>query len=120
MEGNTFLAWFAYGFCVPFLIIGMILVHYVLLRARWRWRKRRGLSGLGFYPSAFALGMAFQFIQTFHRPSIAYVIEAKRDEDADEDEDGDPDSPKARLRHFQQQLQRIRRGETIERLQWRL
>ncbi len=120
MGGNTVLAWCSYAFCIPFLMVGMILVHYGLARARWRWKKRRGFSGLGFYPSAFALSLAFQFISTFHRPSIEYVIEARLVEDADEDGNGDPDSPQARLRHFHRQLLRIRRGDPVDRLQWRL
>ena len=102
---------------VPFLLIA---VQFVVLRTRWRWKKRRGLSGLGFYPSAFALGLAFQLIQTYHRPSMEYVLEAKLEEDANDDAGGDPDSPQGRLRHFHRQLRRIRHGEPVDRLQWRL
>jgi hypothetical protein len=112
MTLNTFIAWCIYGLYAPFLIILLILVHCVVQRFLWRRRKRRGLSGLGFYPSAFALGMAMQFLQTFHRPSMAYVLEAKRDEDADEDDEGDPESL---LKQLTRQLRRIRRGEPIER-----
>lgn len=109
-----------YALYVPFLLIGMILVHYSLRRVVLRRRKRRGKGSLGFYPFAFALGMAFQFFQVFHRPSMAYVLEAKRDEDADEGEDGDPETPAARLKHFHRQLRRIGRGDPIDRLVLRM
>lgn len=61
--------------------------------------------------------MAFQFMQVFHRPSMAYVLEAKQDEDADEDDQGDPDTP---TKHLHRQLRRIRRGEQIDTLVLRL
>jgi hypothetical protein len=120
MNIDSIYAWCIYALYAPLLLIGMILVHYSLRRVFWRRSKRLGKSGLGFYPSAFALGMAFQFIQVFHRPSMAHVIEAKRDEDADEDDSGDPVTPEARLRHFHRQLRRIRRGEPIDRLMLRI
>jgi len=120
MNIDSIYAWCMYALYVPFLLIGMILVHYSLRRAVLRRRNRRGKGRFGFYPSAFALGMAFQFIQVFHRPSMAYVLEAKRDEDADEDDDGDPETPAARLKHFHRQLRRIRRGDPIDRLVLRM
>jgi hypothetical protein len=61
--------------------------------------------------------MAFQFMQVFHRPSMAHVLEAKQDDDADEDDQGDPDSPH---KHLHRQLRRVRRGQHVERLQVRL
>src|SRR5580698_5861823 len=117
MTLNTFIAWCIYALYAPFLVILLILVHYVVQRFLWRRRKRRGLSGLGFYPSAFALGMAMQFFQTFHRPGMTYVLEAKRDEDADEDDEGDPESF---VKQLTRQLRRIRRGEPIEYLVLRI
>ena len=111
-----------YGLYLPFLLMGLILVHYVVLRVLWRWRKRSGKGRLGFYPSASALALAFQFGQVFHRPSMAYVVEAKQDadEDADEDDNGDTDTPAARMRHFHRQLRRIRRGDPVDRLVLRM
>jgi hypothetical protein len=105
-----------YGLCViamylPFLAILLILCHYFALRFRWRVFRR------GFCPSALALGMAFQFMQIFHRPSTEYVLEAKQEEDADEDDNGDPDFPQ---KHLNRQLKKIRRGEHLERLEVRL
>jgi hypothetical protein len=106
---------FAMG--APFLAIGAILVYYSLLRARWRLRRRLGKKNLGFCPSSSALGMALLFLQVFHRPSVAYVLEAQQDEDADEDEDCDPENLKKQLNR---QLKRIRRGEPVDRLILRL
>ena len=106
-----------FAFNAPFLVIALILAHYVLRRAGWRRNKRLGKRNLGFYPSSFALGMALQFIQVFYRPSVDYVLEAKQDEDAEEDDEGDPESLTKQL---DRQLKRIRRGEPIDRLVLRL
>ena len=122
MNSRSILAWCIYGFYAPFLLIGLILFHYALRRILWRRRKRLGKSRLGFYPSAFALGMALQFIQVYHRPSMAYVRQVKREEqdDADEDDHGETDTPAARRKHFFRQLLRIRRGDPIGRLVLRI
>ena len=102
--------------------IVFILLHYNLRRARWRRRKRQGKRSVGFCPSSAALGMALQFMQVYHRPSMVHVLEARQDarEEADEDDNGDPETPAARRRHFHRQLRRIRRGEPVERLELRL
>ena len=97
---------------LPGVMIAVILVHYLWLRKRWKSGKR-----LGYYPSAFALGLAFQFMQCFHRPSVAHVIEAKRNEEADEDQNGDPET---KHKHLHRQLRRIRRGEEVGKLVVRL
>jgi len=116
MTLNAFLAWSIYVSCLPFLAIVLILAHYFLRRVMFRRRKRRGLGGLGFYPSAFALGMAFQFLQIFTRPSVAHVLVEKQKEEAEEDGDGDPESSEGKLRFFRRQLKRIRRGDPVDRL----
>jgi hypothetical protein len=58
-----------------------------------------------------------QNLQVFTRPTVAYVLEEKYDEDAEEDDDGGPDDPTA---HLKRQLKRIRRGESIDTLTVRL
>ncbi|MDR3726774.1 MAG: hypothetical protein P4K86_07025 [Terracidiphilus sp.] len=108
---------FLFFLSAPFLAIVSILAYYVLRRAAWRQGKRLGWKSLGYYPSSFALGMALQFIQVFHRPSMAYVLEARQNEDAEEDDAGDPENLKKQLHR---QLRRIRRGEHVERLVLRL
>ena len=67
-----------------------------------------------------ALGLAFlQFVRTFYRPDLAYLVEVKEDEEVDEDDSSDPETPEGRLKHFHRQLRRIRRGEQIDRLELR-
>jgi hypothetical protein len=101
----------------PFLAIVSILAYYVLRRAVWRQGKRLGWKSLGYYPSSLALGMALQFMQVFHRPSTAYVLEARQNEDVEEDDEGDPENLRKQLHR---QLRRIRRGEPVDQLVLRL
>ena len=117
MHADVFSALGFYAMGAPFLAICAILVYYQLRRAAWRRNKRRGKKKWGFYPSSFALGMAFQFIQVFYRPSVDNVIEVKQNEDADEDDEGEPENLKKQLKR---QYKRIRRGEPVERLVLRL
>lgn len=122
MNMHTLVAWCVYLFNIPFLIIVMIVFHYVTRRGLWSWRKRRGAKNPGYCPSIYEVGKSLDFLQVLYRPSMAYVLEAERQakEDADEDDNGDPNSPQARLKHFHRQLTRIRRGDPVDRLQWRL
>jgi hypothetical protein len=117
MSVDTLRLCFLFSISSPFLAIVLILAYYVLRRAVWRQGKRLGWKSLGYYPSSFALGMALQFTQVFHRPSMAYVLEARQNEDADEDDEGDPENLRKQLHR---QLRRIRRGEHVERLVLRL
>jgi hypothetical protein len=104
-------------FSVPFLAVGVILAHYVLRRATWKRRKRRGKKRFGYYPSAFALGMALQFIQVYYQPSLAYEAAEVQKGDAEDDDEGDLETP---TKHLRRQLRRIRRGEAIDKLVLRL
>jgi hypothetical protein len=100
----------------PLLAIVLILAHYYLLRLVVQWLKPQGRRRV-FCPSSFALGMAFQFMQVYHRPRMIHVLEAKQEQQAEEDESGDPDTP---LRPFHRQLRRIRQGKPLELLELRL
>ncbi len=100
----------------PFLAILFILLHYHLRRARWKRALRQGKRPTGFCPPP-SLGSAFDLVQTFYRPSVAYVIEAKLAEDVEEGDNGDPDTP---LKHLHRQLRRIRQGGPIDTLILRL
>ena len=106
-----------YAMSLPFVAIVLILFHYFLRRLLFRRCKRLRKGRLGFYPSAFALGMAFQFMQVFTRPSIAYVLEEKQKDEAEEDDEGDPETLQKQLGR---QLRRIRRGEPVDRLVLRM
>jgi len=100
----------------PLLAIVLILVYYYLLRLVVTRLKPPGQRRV-FCPSSFALGMAFQFMQVYHRPSMVWVLEAKQEQQVEEEDSGDPDTP---LRHFHRQLRRIRQGEPPELLELRL
>jgi len=115
MSMEWFLAWCMYALYLPVLSILLILCHYALRRFLWR----RGTHA-GFCPSAYALGMAFQYLQVWTRPSVAHVLAEKQKADQDDEDDGDPDSANSRLMHFHRQLQRIRRGDPVERLVLRI
>jgi hypothetical protein len=66
-----------------------------------------------------AVAAALMFLTAAYRPSVEFVAKAeiREQEDADDDQQGGPDSPK---KHFDRQLRRIRNGETLDRLVWRL
>ena len=101
----------------PFLAMIVILAHYQLRRTAWRCRRRLGLRNPRFCPSTSSLGTAFQFLEAYYRPSIAYVLEAKQDEDEEQNDDGQPETPAKLLKR---QLRRIRNGEKVDTLVLRL
>jgi len=101
----------------PLPIIVALLTAYPLRRAAWKLGKRWGRKHLGYYPSTFALGMAMQFMQVYHRPSMAYVLEVKQEDQAEKDKEGGPESL---IKQFHRQLQRIRRGDPVKRLVLRI
>ena len=100
----------------PLLAIVLILVYYYLLRLVVTRLKPPGQRRV-FCPSSFALGMAFQFMQVYHRPSMAYVLEVKQEDQAEKDKEGGPESL---IKQFHRQLQRIRRGDPVKRLVLRI
>jgi len=65
------------------------------------------------------VGAALMFLSMAYRPNHSFVAKAQivQREDEDEDDQGGPDTPQ---RHLKRQLRRIRRGETVDRLVWRL
>jgi hypothetical protein len=99
----------------------------VMLVATWRNHRERRLQlkygrkrPLPVGTSATAVAAAaFQFLSLAYRPNHAFVAKAQiqQQEDADDDDDGGPDTP---IRHLHRQLRRIRRGEPVETLIWRL
>ncbi len=66
-----------------------------------------------------AAGAAFLFLSMAYRPNHAFVAKAQiqQEEDAEDDDEGGPDTPQ---KHLHRQLHRIRRGEAVDRLVWRL
>jgi hypothetical protein len=102
---------------VPYAFILFTLVHFSVQRARWKRRRRQGITNPGFCPSFSTMSFPLETFAALYRPSVEYVIESRRDEDADEDDNGDPETPTAQLHR---QLRRIRRGEHVDTLVLRL
>jgi len=121
MRMNTIFGWCIVAGFIPFLLVVVTLVYYCISRIRLRLRKRVGSRRSRLYPYCVAAGMAFlQLVRVFYQPDLAYVLEVKQDKDADQDDSGDPDTPEGRLKHFHRQLKRIRRGQPVDRLEWRM
>ncbi|HEX2919010.1 MAG TPA: hypothetical protein VHN81_10840 [Edaphobacter sp.] len=102
-------------------LIGVVLVAFWQdsRRAKKEFR-RTGKRRVRLHSSAaMAAGLAFQFMSIAYRPEHAFIAKAKiqLQEKTDEDDDGGPESP---IRHLHRQLRRIRRGEPVDRLIWRL
>ena len=107
----------AFFVATPCLAVVVLLGTFYLKRARWRRRRRTKPEYAGFYPSASSLGNALHSLQIFTRPTVAYVLQEKYDEDMEDDGDGGPDDP---TRQLKGQLKRIRRGERVDTLTVRL
>jgi hypothetical protein len=77
---------------------------------------KRSRAGL---PAEAGIAAAFQLLSLAYRPNHAFVAKAQiqQQEDADEDDDGAPETP---IKHLHRQLRRIRRGEHVDRLVWKL
>lgn len=101
----------------PFLAIVGILAYSQIQRSAWKRERRKGKRALGFCPSSAALGGAFLLFTSFYRPRMEFAIEASEQEKVEEDDEGDPETPE---KHLNRQLRRIRRGEPVETLVWRL
>src|SRR3954463_827580 len=104
---------------LAWLVIMMIIAGWHRIR---RWDRRpeeaaRIVKSGATTPEA--VGAALMFLSMAYRPNHAFVAKAQivQREDEDEDDQGGPDTPQ---RHLKRQLRRIRRGETVDRLVWRL
>jgi hypothetical protein len=121
MNIHLLYAWGALALLAASVLMAITVAHYALWRFRVRRRGQQTRYRSKVYPLCLALGMAFlQFVRIFYQPDVAYLLEAKQEQDVDEDDSGDPESPAARLKHFHRQLRRIQRREPIDRLVWRL
>jgi len=100
-------------FALPGLPLVLLVCAFFFQRYRWKRRRRLGKKRRGFYPSTYALGIAFQQIQLFVAPNAECPIAESLKEHAEEDDDEGAQNP---ARHLERQLRRIRRGERIERL----
>jgi hypothetical protein len=105
---------------IPFLAVVAIVAHFLLQQIRQKARRNPSRRSSRLCTVGLALGLAFvELMRSFYQPDMVYVLAATREEAADEDGSGDPESPQGKLRHFHRQLRRIRRGEPVDRLQWK-
>jgi hypothetical protein len=107
----------AFFVATPYAVVVVLLCAFYLKRTWWKFRRRTKPEYAGFCPSVSSLGNALHSLQTFTRPTIAYVLQEKYDEDMEDDGDGGPDDP---TRQLKRQLKRIRRGERVDALIVRL
>jgi hypothetical protein len=94
--------------------LGLLLIVWGCIlwvqRALWRWRKKKGRSKLGFYPSGASIGNALQVLQAIAEPQVQHVIEERLEEPAEDDDEAGPKDPAA---HLMRQARRIRKGEDV-------
>ncbi|HUY94680.1 MAG TPA: hypothetical protein VMU71_05255 [Terracidiphilus sp.] len=105
----------AFASPVPWLLLAGLVSICRRGTAKHAGARRRGmLRG-----AALDVGAAFLFLSVAYRPNHAFLVKAqiRQVEDGNEDGQGGPDSP---LRNLHRQLRRIRRGEPVEQLVWRL
>jgi len=106
-----------FAFVLPYLTIAAVLLHKGIRRARWKHGKNRRRPNPAFCSSSAALGTVLLFAHIFYRPSVAQIVEIRRQIDVEEDDSGDPETPEKLL---YRQLRQIRRGEPIGDLVLRL
>jgi hypothetical protein len=110
---------------MTWLILAMLAIAWRRFRHRRETRSQSTPNKEGAHTarvgatSAVELGAAFQFLSIAYRPNHAFTAKAQiqQMEKADDDDDGDPDTP---IKHLHRQLRRIRQGEPVDRLIWRL
>ena len=102
---------------MTWLIVAMVYVSWT--RRRKRKPSGRHQAARAGIASDVGIAAAFQLLSLAYRPNHAFVAKAQiqQQEDTDEDDNGDPETP---IRHLHRQLRRIRRGEQVDRLIWRL
>ncbi|HTZ88706.1 MAG TPA: hypothetical protein VMA71_00115 [Alloacidobacterium sp.] len=110
MDFTLFIAGLVFG---PYLIAVVLLGVFYLRGAIWRRNKCLCKKRLGFYPTTFALGLAFQMVQIVYEHGPRHLIVEKLKEQAEEDDEGDPEDLTKQL---DKQLRRIRRGEEVDTL----
>jgi hypothetical protein len=100
------------------IIVLVLLAFLQGLRLRFdpKASARKSLRRTG---AVYALGAAFLCFSMFYHPQLelAATAQVQQQEQDDEDDSGDPESPIQRLLS---QLKRIRRGDPVDRLIWKL
>ena len=93
--------------------------HPIRYRRQQRILRPEERRRFGMYAASAALGFAFLPLGATYRPSLVELVRAqiRQQEDIDEDDNGDPDSP---AKNLMRQLRRIRCGEKVDTLFFRL
>jgi hypothetical protein len=112
-------------FVASFPVIAMSLVAITVIASQlkqliWKDKKPQGRRRrMRISARDAAMGLAFLPLGIMYRPSLVEIVktEIRQQEDADEDGNGDPESP---TKDLLRQLRRIRRGETVETLLFRI
>jgi hypothetical protein len=104
---------------MTWLIAAMLSIAWSRARERRRAAKYPNRKSRARISSTADLAAAFQFLSIAYRPNHAFTAKAQiqQQEDADENDDGSPETP---VKHLHRQLRRIRAGEPVDRLTWRL
>jgi len=110
-----------WSFCAPLACIAAIflLVLWPRFSRKSRGKSQRARRKWRLGAGAAMAGASFQYLAVVYRPSHAFLVKAQicQVENADEDDQGEPATP---LESLHRQLRRIRHGECVESLVWRL
>jgi hypothetical protein len=104
---------------MTWLIVAMFVSWWRMRKSKTHHRQSSGRDRQRVIPSDAGIAAAFQLLSLAYRPNHAFVAKAQiqQQEDVDEDDDGSPETP---IKHLHRQLRRIRRGEPVDHLVWRL
>jgi hypothetical protein len=104
---------------MTWLIAMMAFILWSRFRERINRKRGKPTRRTEVYSSTPAAGLAFQFLSIAYRPNHAFIAKAaiQQQEDTDDDDEGGPDTP---TKYLHRQLRRIRRGEPVDRLIWKL
>jgi hypothetical protein len=96
------------------LVIFVILVAFAfhIQRLLSKIARRSGISRFAFFPTYASAGNAFQQLQVLAEPHAENVIQEKAKDEADQEDDGETEDEAS----LENQLQRIRRGDRVDRL----
>lgn len=103
---------------LPVVALGLVAVVLFLSRLKqaiWKPESSKRPRRFRLSANSAAVGLAYLPFAAIYRPRLIEVANAqiRQQEDVDEDDNGGPETP---LKHLMRQLQRIRRGERVERL----
>ena len=84
---------FAFAMDAPFLAIAALFLVYLMRRAVWKRKRRRGKNCSFFCPPSIRSGNADAFYADVLPAHRILCLEARQDADVEEDDQGDPETP---------------------------